>query len=304
MSVQPTLPARFVDTVRATFGAAGENLLRDLPGIVAESKARWRLELFAPFDNLSFNYVAPGRLADGTQVVLKIGVPANKELHAEIATLRLYGGKGMVRLLDAAPEQGVFLLERLLPGSSLVSEPDDSRATRIAAETMRALRLTEPDQHSFPTTADWFAGLQKLRNRFAGASGPFPERLVSTAEELSTQLHASSATNVLLHGDLHHDNILCSDLNWVAIDPKGVIGEPCYEVGAFMRNRIELYSTSSAATTVERRYEIFSEVLGFDRDRMAAWAFAQAVLSAWWCLEDGCSWKPAIQCAETLSRFV
>ena len=71
-----------------------------------------------------------------------------------------------------------------------------------------------------------------------------------------------------------------------------------------MRNRIELYSTPSAAATVERRFQIFSEVLGFDRDRMAAWAFAQAVLSAWWCLEDGCGWEPAIQCAETLARFV
>lgn len=305
--VQPTLPNKFVDTVRSTFGAAGENLLRDLPQIMAESRARWNLELFDPFDNLSFNYVVPGRLSDGTHIVLKIGIPENKELLTEIATLRLYNGKGMAELIDAVPEKGVFLIERILPGIPLTSEPDDSLATQIAAETMRALCLPVPDQHSFPTTAEWFAGLRRLRNGFDGGTGPLPERLVSMAEDLSTRLLASSSADVVLHGDLHHDNILGSDRGgWLAIDPKGVIGEPCYEAGAFMRNPIGLYTTASGAVaTVERRFKIFSEVLGFDRDRMAAWAFAQAVLSAYWCFEDsGCGWEPSILCAETLAHFV
>ncbi len=302
----PTLPSRFVETVRSTFGAAGENLLENLPHILAESAARWNLELFDPFENLSFNYVAPGRLVNGRDVVLKIGVPENKELLTEIATLRLYDGKGMVRLLDAVPEEGAFLLERLLPGHPLTSEPDDSLATQVAAETMRDICRPIPDQHSFPSTAQWFAGFRKLRHLFAGGTGPLPERLVSMAEDLSAQLHASSpAEDVVLHGDLHHDNILYSDrFGWLAIDPKGVIGEPCYEVGAFMRNRID-FSAPTFVATIEERFKIFGEVLGFDRERMTSWAFAQAVLSAWWSLEDcGSGWEPAILCAETLARFV
>ena len=305
--IQSIQSDKFSETLRSTFGAAGENLLRDLPHIVAESRVRWNLELFDPFDNLSFNYVVPGRLPDGMHIVLKIGIPENKELLTEIATLQLYDGKGMVRLIDAVPEKGVFLIERVLPGVPLTSEPDDLLATQIAAETMRALRLPVPDQHSFPTTAQWFAGLSRLRNEFDGGTGPLPELVVSMAEDLSTYLLTSSATDVVLHGDLHHDNILSSDQGgWLAIDPKGVVGEPCYEVGAFMRNPIELYTTACGAdATVERRFKIFSEVLGFERDRMAAWAFAQAVLSAYWCLEDsGSGWEPAILCAETLARFV
>jgi streptomycin 6-kinase len=294
--------------VRSAFGAAGENLLRNLPLIVAASTARWKLELFDPFENLSFNYVVPGKMANGTDVVLKIGVPENKELLTEIATLRLYDGKGMVRLLDAVPEEGAFLLERVQPGRALKSEPDDSFATQVAAEIMRDICRPVPDQHSFPTTAQWFAGLRKLRNEFAGGTGPLPEHLVSMAENLSAQLLASSpAGDVVLHGDLHHDNILYSDQRgWLAIDPKGVTGEPCCEVGAFMRNRIDFSSSPTVvAAAIERRFQIFSEVLDFDRDRMTAWAFAQAVLSAWWCLEDSDScWEPAILCAESLARFV
>lgn len=306
--VSTRLPQKFVDNVRSTFGAAGCNLLRDLPDIKAECSVRWGLELSAPFDKLTLNYVVPGKLADGTQVVLKIGVPENEELLTEIEALRLYDGKGMARLIDALPAQGVLLIERILPGFPLTREGDDSLATVIAAETMKTIGLPAPDQHSFPTTARWFAGLQRLRKRFAGGTGPLPESLVATAEDLSAQLLASSSANVVLHGDLHHDNILYSERSgrWLVIDPKGVVGEPCYEVGALMRNPIELYNSPAVAlATVERRFKIFAEVLGLDRERMAAWAFAQAVLSAYWCLEDyGEGWEQSILCAQVLAKFV
>ena len=302
-----TPPQKFVETLLSTFGAAGENLLRDLPRILADSQARWRLELFDPFPNLSFNYVVPGKMRDGAEIVLKIGVPENKELLTEMAALSLYNGKGMVRLIDAAPQEGVFLLERILPGVPLTREPDDAVATLIAAQTMQKIRLGVPEQHPFPSVAKWWDGLRRLRNRFAGGAGPLPEQLVSRAEDLSTQLLSSSPAEVVLHGDLHHDNILSSSREgWVAIDPKGVVGEPCYEVGAFMRNPIELFTKpSQAVATIARRFDIFAEVLGFDRKRTAAWAFAQAVLSAYWCLEDaGSGWEPSILCAETLARFI
>ena len=224
-----------------------------------------------------------------------------------MAALRLCNGKGMVQLIDAAPQQGVFLLERILPGVPLTGQPDDAVATLIAAQTMRKICLGVPEQHSFPSVAKWFEGLRRLRNRFAGRSGPLPEQLVSSAEDLSTELLSSAPAEVVLHGDLHHDNILSSSREgWVAIDPKGVVGEPCYEVGAFMRNPIDLFTNpSEAVATIARRFDIFAEVLGFDRKRTAAWAFAQAVLSAYWCLEDaGSGWEPSILCAQTLANFI
>ena len=238
-----SLPDKFVTTVRGTFGAAGETLLRELPRIVAESEIRWGLELFSHFPNLSFNYVVPGRRRDGTEIVLKIGVPDNRELLTEIEALRVFDGQMMVRLIDAVPEKGVFLLERISPGVSLTGENDDVVATRIAAQTMQGLMPAVPEKHSFPSVAKWFEGLTRLRSRFDGRSGPFPEELVSLAEDLSTQLLASTEGEVLLHGDLHQDNILFSHrLGWVAIDPKGLVGESCYEVGAFLRNPISLFT--------------------------------------------------------------
>ncbi|HEX8180728.1 MAG TPA: aminoglycoside phosphotransferase family protein [Pyrinomonadaceae bacterium] len=301
-----SLPEKLVTNLRNTFGAAGEALLRELPRIVAESAARWDLTLAAHFPNLSFNYVVPGRRRDGTQIVLKIGVPDNKELLTELAALRVFNGRRMARLLDAFVPDGVLLLERIRPGTSLLHEPDDARATRIAAETMRDYWPGVPAAHSFPSAAKWCEAFQRLRRRFDGDTGPLPAALVARAEELAAELLASAQTAVLLHGDLHQDNILAAGgAGWMTIDPKGVVGEPCYEVGAFLRNPLDLFNDAERArATSARRLDIFAEVLGFDRARMARWALVQTVLSACWSLEDGeGDWAGALSCAETFARL-
>ena len=109
----------------------------------------------------------------------------------------------------------------------------------------------------------------------------------------------------MLHGDLHHFNILSAERElWLAIDPKGVVGEPAYEVGAYMRNPWpQLLSQPGVSTIMSRRLDVFSEELGIERQRLRGWAFAQAVLSAWWSYEDhGQVSEHALACAALLLR--
>lgn len=92
----------------------------------------------------------------------------------------------------------------------------------------------------------------------------------------------------LLHGDLHHYNVLFdSDRHWLAIDPKGVLGELEYEVGAALRNPCETPELFASPATIETRIARFEAELKLNPDRMLAWGFAQAVLSAIWTVEDG-----------------
>jgi streptomycin 6-kinase len=101
-------------------------------------------------------------------------------------------------------------------------------------------------------------------------------------------LYASQRDVRLLHGDLQHYNVLFdSDRGWLAIDPKGVIGEVEYEIGASLRNPIEKPELFASPDAVERRLRCFEAKLKLDYDRMLAWGFAQAVLSAIWSVEDG-----------------
>lgn len=297
---------RFAKNMVQVYGEAGRAWLERLPSLIAELAQHDALTIAAPFPNLSYNYVAPAVRADGKEVVVKIGYPG-REFLTEIDALSLYNGRGMVQLLDAGREQGFMVLERVKPGMPVLDLGDDEKATSIAAHVMQEFWRPVPPGYSFPTVADWAAGLKKLRPLFGGTTGPLPARYVEEAEALFAELLPTQAEPVLLHGDLHHWNILSAEREpWLAIDPKGVIGEPAYEIGAWLRNPLlHLLKESDLKRMLERRIAQFSEELGFDRTRLRDWAFAQAVLSAWWSIEDhGSDWHTGmITLIEVLSTI-
>jgi streptomycin 6-kinase len=323
----PTIPDTLARTTVELYGPSGVEWLRRLPALLAEYGARWlgttgdqwSTAIGPPFEPLSYNYVAPAVRADGTPAVLKLGVP-NPELRTEIEALRIFDGRGAVRLLAADPEGGALLLERLSPGEPLATLlrderaaasderalASDARATSIAARLMSQLWRPAPTDGPFPTVARWAAGLQRLRGHFGGGTGPFPANLIEKAEALFAQLIDSMAPPVLLHGDLHHHNILSAGRQpWLALDPKGVLGEPAYEAGAFLRNPLPwLLDQPDPRRILSRRLDQLAGDLGLDRARLLGWGLAQAVLSAWWSFEDhGHGWHDALTCAELLATL-
>ncbi len=282
-----TIPANFAEAMRDVYGAEGAAWLAQLPKIVEECASRWSLTVVEPFQPLSYNWVAPATGGDGTPLVLKVGFPC-REQRNEIEALQVYSGRGIARLIESDPKVGALLLERLRPGVMLDTVEDDAKASTIAADVMRALWQPAPPGHTLPTVADWGKGFERLHKTLGDGSGPFPADMLAEAEEAFVSLLATSAAPVVLHGDLHHFNILSAEReSWLAIDPKGVVGERAYEVGAFLRNPWpKLLSEPNPQAIVSRRLDIFSAELGFDRQRLCGWAFAQAVLSAWWTWED------------------
>jgi len=279
------LPSTFVRNVRGAFGTGGQAWLETLPDLVDEAVRCWGLTDVQPVPDLSYNWVAFASDGSGNERVLKLGVP-NRELTGEIAALRYYAGQGAVRLLEADPEQGMLLLERLRPGRMLSSLPDDEHATSIAAQVMTRLHSPAPEKGDFITLRDWFSGLRGLRQRFEGGTGPFPERVVETAEGLIADFFTEDRPQVLLHGDFHHFNI------------------PEYEVGPLLVNPWERLLQQDAVPLTYSRLAILSERLGFETERMRGWAIAHAVLSAWWSLnEAGADWEYAMHCAETFLKL-
>lgn len=295
-----TVPDGLVRNVVNGWGDAGAAWLARLPNLISACEQRWGLTAMAPLDNLSYNYVAPAVRADGMEVMLKIGFP-NPELTSEIEALLVYDGRGSVRPLDVDCQRGALVLERLKPGTPLSDMVDDAAATRIAAQVMRQLWRPVPDKHTFRSVTEWAAGLDRMRRHFEGGTGPLPRTLVDEAEGLFAELLPSMSEPVLLHGDLHQANIVRAERQpWLAIDPKGILGEPEYEVGALLRNIVpRLLKRSHPSEVVTRRVEILCEELGLDRSRVAGWGLAQAILAAWWCIEDRTGgWQRFVHSAE------
>ncbi|MCC6297727.1 MAG: phosphotransferase [Anaerolineales bacterium] len=327
------LPIDFISTVKNTFGADGERFIADLPALIEEASQRWGLTNVQPVENLSYNFVAYARRgevfsphdtiynetkgrgdpAPTNDVVLKIGIPRG-ELTSEMAALKLFNGEGACRLIDCDEEKGFLLLERLQPGRMLAELDDDEEATRIAAEGMKRIwrrfdygatnTPLRSARNKFIFLSDWFDGLKRLRKMFDGRTGPLDAKLVARVEGSTKDLFAENHNPVLMHGDFHHYNILSSERGWLVIDPKGVIGPACYEVGPLMMNPWEMsLGRTSLKVRMKKRVNILHEHLGFERERILEWSLAHAILSAWWGIEDRTGWEYSMEFAELIASI-
>jgi streptomycin 6-kinase len=227
-------------------------------------------------------------LAFGTRghqpVVLKVVKRQGDEWHSG-EVLEAFKGNGAVRVYEHV--EGALLLERAVPGESLVGMAiggKDEDATAILADVIRQMSGCTPPKRC-ATVQDWAQGFERY---VATGDQRIPRDLVEDGHRCYAQLAASQRETRLLHGDLHHYNVLSDTRRgWLAIDPKGVIGEVEYEVGAMMRNPVEHPTLFTARETIEARLSCFARTLSLDTDRALRWTFAQAVLSAIWEVEDG-----------------
>jgi streptomycin 6-kinase len=221
---------------------------------------------------------------DGKPLVVKVAFgPGDEWRSGEIAAA--FGGRGVVQVHDHVA--GAVLLERLAPATPLAAlalEGRDDEATEILAALLRRMSPGDPPA-GCATVEAWGQGFERY---LAAPDAQVPRDLALLAQRVYSELAAAQREPALLHGDLQHYNVLFDERRgWVAIDPKGVIGELEYEIGAALRNPYERPELLASPDVIERRLAIFYAALGIDVDRARAWAFAQGVLSAIWSVEDG-----------------
>ena len=291
------LPADFVAS-----NQPDPDWLAGLPGLLGRLAERWELAIGPHFAGIRINYVAPATRADGTRCVLKVSRHVD-ETRNEIAALRLWEGVGAARLLAADPDSGALLTERLDPGSTLVavSDADDVAATAIAADVVARLWRPVPDPAAsgLRTLSSWCVAFDCNREALASGAGGFPATLFHRVDALRHELLTTTEEPVSLHGDLHHYNVLRGRAGqWLAIDPKGLVGDRCFDVCQFLRNPHRV-----SPQTNRDRLGIFCAELGLDRARVGAWCVVHAMLDACWEYEDGNDWRPAVAWVEEAMSF-
>jgi len=280
------VPDVLTRNVLGAWGEDGARWLAALPGLREDVASAWGLR--EPY-LLSYHWVAPATRADGTAVVLKLGVPGAEHLPVEAATLQCWGGAGAVRLLAYEPAWGALLLERATPGTmarSLVPARD-TEATAAIVGVMRRLHAARVPDGGLPDLESQGEAFARHLAVFAG-DDPLPRAMVERAGGLFDELCASAPARVVLHGDLHHDNVLAAEREpWLAIDPHGVVGDPGYEAGALVHNPEPDRHDDELLALLPARIEQLADGMGQPVERIRAWAFVKSVLSEVWTAEDG-----------------
>ncbi|GAA4927234.1 aminoglycoside phosphotransferase family protein [Actinoplanes utahensis] len=283
------LPDTFTRTVENCWGDDGRRWLARLPLVTAEVMRDWELEPAGSLP-LSMNWVGRVRRADGTTAVLKLGVPEAGHLADEATALECFAGHGAIRVLARDDARGALLLEEARPGEQLrgLVPHRDADATAALIAVVRRLHRPAPAGVALPELSGRIRSFRDHLVRFPG-DDPIPRHLVQRAAGLFEELCATATGRVVLHGDLHHDNVLSAEREpWLAIDPHGVIGDPGYEIGALLYNPDPEGTDDTVLAFAAARIEQLADGLGMPYERVLAWGFVQAVLSEVWTFEgDG-----------------
>jgi streptomycin 6-kinase len=102
------------------------------------------------------------------------------------------------------------------------------------------------------------------------------------------ELLADRREQYLLHGDLHHANVLLGEQHrLVVIDPWGLYGDRSADVAPALHSPIEFLSRrTDVDALIRRRLAIYADVLDLDKERLTAWCYVYNVIRALWTLED------------------
>jgi streptomycin 6-kinase len=263
----------------------------------------WALTLGPVLPGSTQGLVHAARLADGTEAVLKLEKPG-QGVEAQAAALAAWNGDGAARLLRFDAARGALLLERLAPGTPLTALCEagtDDAATEVLAALMLRLHRPAPADAVFADAHGWIRAIEACRDPRLDAA------LRDRALGLYRDLNASARASMLLHGDLHHLNVLRHGGDWRAIDPFGAIGEPAFDAGTLLTNPVSwLPHHRDLRSIQERRVALLAERLGEERARIAAWGFVVGVLKMAWDIEDGTGdgrqWRAATDVLAAMTR--
>ncbi|WP_340607676.1 aminoglycoside phosphotransferase family protein [Xenorhabdus stockiae] len=222
-------------------------------------------------------------MKDGTKAMLKLTHDEDEQIGSNL--MGWWDGEGAAKVL--AHHDGALLMERATGSESLTNlsrTGDDDKACRIICTV--ANRLHTSQQKALPALtplSHWFRALEPMAQTYGG---------ILTHCNRAAQILLSAPRDVVaLHGDLHHANILhFGAQGWLAIDPKGLIGERGFDYANMFTNPDLADPNPPVAIISERfakRLAIVTEMARLDRERMLLWIMAWCGLSTVWFLEEG-----------------
>lgn len=255
------------------------------PGHAADAAwlRRWRIRQSGDAHTTASSTLIPVLTEDGAPAMLKIAHADEEERGAEL--LAALDGRGAARVIRRDGEAA--LIERATgPGDlvQLVRSGHDDAATRILCGAADRIHAASADLLGAEQPPRLIPLRQWFRHLFERADelGPLHRR----GADLAAALLDDPRDEVVLHGDLHHANVLdFGDRGWLAIDPKGLLGERAFDSCNLLCN--PSHERALLPGRLERQFGVVIESTGLEPGRLARWLVAWCTLSsAWFAIDD------------------
>ena len=292
-----TVPEPFAEWRTRVDGGAGREWVQSLPALVERLRKQWHLTIddAEPLHGALSLVVLVRR---GEQRLALRLAWLESAAEDEALALRAWQGRGVVELLDADPDAGALLLERLDHTRSLHTLPLWD-AAEVAGSLIRTLAVAAPP--GLHTLSEVAAGISDSVPRRQRALGdPVPPGWVEAACRYADEL-GPAGEQVLIHADLHYGNVLAGTRQpWLAIDVRPLRGAPEYSVPELIWNRADELHTDA---DVRRLLRLVADAGSLDLEAAHGWVVARCVDYWLWGVERGLTIDPA-RCERILNALV
>jgi len=213
-------------------------------------------------------------------------------------TLNYFNGNGAATLFEY--DEKAHLLD-FINGENLVEKVvkgNDSEATEIICSVL--VKLHHAKSKNFPKT------LTPLMKRFSALIDRKRDNSIyDLGADIALELLQSPENEVVLHGDIHHQNILYDqNSGWLAIDPKGLIGESSFDAVNILFNPPNMSSYIISKDRIFTQANIITKLLKVDLNRFLKFAFSFGCLSSLWSVEDGFSPKETLKLTNLIKEII
>lgn len=197
--------------------------------------SRWRLHGLRLVQYFSVNCIFLCESERYGGCVLKICDNSPEWYMREYSALLEYNGRRHCRVFDADLDNGILLIEQILPGTQLKHEPSLDRRLSVFVSLYEGLHIAPANPDSYPGYVDWF--IEKTEEIRKQAQHERLYLYMKKAAQMCLETASVYNQKKLLHGDLHYDNILLGNNNeYVIIDPLAFVGDPVFDIPRYLLN--------------------------------------------------------------------
>ncbi len=296
-----------VNKIKNRFGADFYNSINK---IISLLMSRWGIIELNLIKSFSSSIIFRGVSKEFKSVIIKV-FSNKEEFIGEVNALR-YFAKGLVcKLLDVDYANLAVLEEMVLPGTQLAKEKNIKTRSHVFCDLYKQLHYTrnadslqfnKKDLDYLKSYKDWIYSITEyMRKQDNGDE--FTDYMVR-AKKLYLNLSGKYTQIGLLHGDLHYYNILKAENGYKIIDPKGIIGNPIFDISRYMLNEFwDNKNSIKVDEIMDTVFEVLSSSLGISRKVLSELLYIEGVMGVCWFIQSGADMKEKVEYLHDINKL-
>ena len=273
------LSSEYKNNIVSMFPDIGSSWLERVPGIINKYIEKFNLTDVKVGESLTYNVLLFAKSKEYGDVVLKVEIPFEEMTIRESGALELNNGIGACKCYFKNIKDGVLLIEKLNPGTSLNEEHDLEKRIKVFSEVSNLFSVKVNEDTDLPTYTSIFnRSLEIVAN---DKKYDDIKDIVSLAkEQYEILLSKKEESNYLLHSDLYSDNIIMSKDGYKAIDPHGFIGPRVLDTAIIAQKELDKIGYTS--DNYDYMFDLLSNYCGYEKEDIVRAFFVNYVLNICW----------------------